>query len=65
MSPKIEFNRWTVRAVEDEDGHLGVWVIAKDGSTPIPLEADIAASHSEWGERFASARIEEYYRAGR
>lgn len=62
MLKKLEIDGWKVDLVVDDDGHLGVWISHKDGTEVISCDADLC-SDREWGERFTTAKIEEYYSA--
>jgi hypothetical protein len=49
---------WNVSLVNDEDGHLSVYLSHKDGTEISDCCADIG-NENEWAERFTTAKIEQ------
>lgn len=48
---------WKVVLVNDEDGHLGIFVAHASGDVPEPVGAEIG-NENEWAERFTASSIE-------
>jgi len=51
---------WNVSLVNDEDGHLSVYLSHKDGTEISDCCADIG-NENEWAERFTTEKIEKDY----
>jgi hypothetical protein len=51
---------WNVSLVNDEDGHLSVYLSHKDGAEIIDCQADIGNEY-EWAKRFTTEKIEKDY----
>jgi len=56
----VTLGDWNISLVNDEDGHLSVYLSHKDGTEIIDCQADIGNEY-EWAERFTTEKIEKDY----
>lgn len=57
----VNINRWIIEGRVDEDKHLTLCVCHEDGSRVEILNADVAGSDDQWGDRFTTEKIELEY----
>lgn len=60
-SKQIVVGEWNALLVNDEDGHLSIYLSHQDGTQVIECGADIG-NENEWAERFMTDKIEKNHK---
>lgn len=60
MKNTMQVGNWNIEALEDEDGHLNVYLKHADGSQIVATNS-LIGNGKEWAERFTTEIIEKEY----